>query len=136
MTRLRAVGATALLLAALTSCGNRGGVTEKDGHFLLVAPKEISEAGVGFTASRLVMVGDCVGLDLGDDKVAIVIWPNGTEWVSTKPLAIDVPGLGDVKQGDYLAGGGADYEGPQPLPGIEVPTCCRNAPLVSFSPDR
>jgi hypothetical protein len=56
-----------LLLVAVTSCGNRGDVAEKDGHFLLVAPKEISEAGVGFTASRLVMVGDCVGLDLGDN---------------------------------------------------------------------
>jgi hypothetical protein len=139
MTRLRPLGVTVLLLLAATSCGlagNRGDVLEKDGHFILVAPKDISEAGVGFAASTLVLVGDCVGLDLGDDRVAVAIWPHGTEWVSTKPLAIDVPGLGHVEEGDELVGGGADYEGPHPMPGIEVPTSCRKAALVSFTPDQ
>jgi hypothetical protein len=103
---------------------------------MLVAPKDISEAGVGFAASTLALVGDCVGLNFGDDSVAVVIWPHGTEWVSTKPLAINVPGLGHVEEGDVFVGGGADYDGPHPMPGIEVPTSCRKATLVSFTPDQ
>lgn len=94
-----------LLLVAVTSCGNPGSVAEKNGHFLLVAPKENSEAGVGFAASMLVMVDGCVGLDFGDGTVAVAIWPHGTDWVSTEPLAIDVPGLGRVGEGDELVGG-------------------------------
>ena len=135
-------GAVAVLvLLAAHSCalvGNRGegDVVEKGGRFVLVAPEDISEAGVGFAVSRLRLVGDCVGLDFGDGRTAVAIWPHGTEWVSTQPLAIDVPGLGRVDDGDALVGGGTDYEGPHPLSGIEVPSTCRAARLVSFTPQR
>lgn len=126
------------MLLGAASCAliqSQGDVVEKDGVHLLVAPDELGEAGVGYVTSRLVLVDDCVGLDLGAMGSAVVIWPHGTEVVSSDPLVIDVPGVGHVREGDQLHGGGDDYEGSNPLPGVDVPASCQGRLLVSFTPD-
>jgi hypothetical protein len=131
-------GVVVVVLLTLTSCGllrNDGHVEEKDDLHVLVGPEQTDEAGTGFGGTVRV-VGDCVGLDLGDGSEAVVIWPHGTGMVSTNPVALDVPGLGRVEEGDGVTGGGDDYTGDDPLRGIEVPSGCRDARLVSFTPDQ
>ena len=133
------VGAVGIALLVVTSfglLGDKGVVVERDGRYVLVAPENRSEAGVGFPGARVRLVGDCVGLELGDRGGVVVIWPHGTKLVATDPLALEVPGLGRVAVGDEVWGGGADYDTPDPLPAIEVPDRCRVAPVVSFTPNQ
>jgi hypothetical protein len=129
-----------LVMLLTTACGGSGdqtGALERNGYSLLVAPKLVNEAGTGFLNTRLSLVHGCVGLTFGgNNKTAVVMWPHGTRWISTKPLAIDVPGMGRVEEGDGLDGGGDHYSGRHPMSGVDVPTTCRNAPLVSFTPNQ
>jgi hypothetical protein len=138
MSRWRRGALVGVALLTATSCGSakQGGVVQQAGFTLLVAPKALNEVGVGFTSSRLSLVDGCVGLDFDGQQSVVAIWPHGSTLVSTSPLAIDVPGLGRVEAGDELAGGGANYQGPHPMPGVDVPASCSQDGLVSFTPDR
>lgn len=141
MICLRRIGLATTALLAVSGCGgglveSRGDAVEEGGSYLLVAPEEVGEAGVGFIGTTLTLVDHCVGLEFDDGSVAVVIWPHGTRWVSADPLAIDLPGVGRVEEGDGLEGGGDNYEGPHPLPDVDVPPSCQDAALVSFTPDQ
>jgi hypothetical protein len=129
-------GVSALSLSVLTACGLVGGgasVEERDDLFALVAPESVNEGGVGY-GGTVEVVGDCVGLRLSEPDPVVVIWPHGTELVSTDPVVLDVPGTGRVEEGDEVAGGGSQYDSPAPMDGVEVPEGCQDFEVWSFTP--
>lgn len=122
-------------VAVPTSCEliPHGEVLARDGRYVLVAPGERSEAGVGF-GGTVRLVGDCVGLERERSEIVVVIWPQGTTFISADPVVLDVPGVGHVGIGDQLTGGGDEYDPDDPMPGIEVPDGCGGRSVWSFTP--
>jgi hypothetical protein len=73
------------------------------------------------------VIGACLGID-----DAIAIWPAETTVVSTDPLVIKVPDVGEVSVGDSVDGAGAGFT-PADLPdGVAVPDECDASSLVVF----
>ncbi len=93
-----------------------------------------ASVGVGFGGS-VAMVGDCLGVE-GDGATATVIWPHGTTVTADEPLTIDVPGVGRVKAGDPIDGGGGDVDIDRLPKGIDaIPSGCPTELVVAFLPD-
>ena len=130
---LLVLAAVSLLL--LNSCGlfQRGSVIERDGLFVLVGPEALDEAGIGF-AGTVQVVDGCVGLRQ-DDASWVLIWPQGTELVSSDPVALEVPHVGRVEEGAKVTGGGAEYDSEHPVSGVDVPSECQGNPVYSFTPE-
>ena len=126
------VVAVGSLLLSSCSMFDRGSVIEQDGLVVLVGPKVLDEAGVGFAGSVEVVNG-CVGLRQGDEAW-VLIWPKGTELVSSDPVVLDVPNVGTVEEGAQLSGGGAEYDSEHPMSGVDVPSECQDNPVYSFTP--
>jgi hypothetical protein len=125
-----AVVASGLLLSA---CGAGGGsVLHSGGSIVLVDADHHGEAiaGVGY-GGDVTMVGDCLGI-----QTATVLWPHGTRIVSDTPLTIDVPGLGRVRVGDHVEGGGVEYVGHLPKGIDSIPSGCPTQQVLGFDPGR
>lgn len=128
MRRAHALAAC-LLLGSLTSC--TGTVVESYGGTVLIGTDDgTNMAGVGL-GGDVAFVGDCLGLDQ-----TLIIWPPGTEVIAQEPLTINVPGLGAVKVGDHIEGGGQEYDVSDPPDGLKIPAGCSSDLLYSFFPDR
>lgn len=118
-----------LLVGALASCN--GTALEGDGGTVLIGTDDGDNmAGVGL-GGEVALVGDCLGLD-----EALIIWPPWTEVTAAEPLTISVPGLGAVKVGDRIEGGGQEYDISHPPDGLKIPAGCPSDLLFSFFPDR
>lgn len=117
-------------IVALASCGAEAKILEGDGVQVLVGADDGSNmAGVGL-GGTVSVVGDCLGME-----ERVVIWPPGTEIKQDAPLIIDVPGMGDVKVGDHIEGGGKSYEPSQVPDGVELPDGCLSERVFSFFPN-
>lgn len=125
--------AASVALALLTGCGNggSGGSVIRSGHsFILVNAKVNGPVvGVGW-GGTVTMSGHCLGID-----GATVIWPHGTKISSSHPLIADVPGIGLVRVGDVVSGGGGEPGPLGALPsGIDaIPSGCPVNRAVYFS---
>lgn len=82
---------------------------------------------------ELEVVGGCLGLN-----GQVIVWPHGTDVVSSAPLTVDVPGHGELGLGDEVTlGGGFLHEPPQDQPrddlvvgGAAVPESCAHHPVA------
>jgi hypothetical protein len=130
---------TCLTLAVLTltcaSCGSSGDgdVLRAGSHYVIVgADGDLDNvAGFGLPSGRVELVGDCLGID-----GRTVIWPHGTEIVSTDPLEVDVPDFGKLSEGDEFSEAGAEDWSADRLPdGIDaLPSGCPGENLIALVP--
>lgn len=121
------VGAACMLLC---SCGGDAGALRSGDTYVIIGSDDgTNRAGVGVSGTVAVS-GKCLGIDS-----AVTIWPPETRIVSDEPLVIEVPGLGRIKVGDRIKGGGYASKPSKPPSGIQVPSSCQNRSLFSFFPD-
>ena len=137
MSNVRLTALAAILLAGLLLGCDDDGEDSTGGRlvvgksFVLVGPEGDGNNVAGFGVGGVVsMTGRCLGIDR-----VTVIWPHGTSVTSEDPLEIDVPGLGRVRLGDHVEGGG--YSATEQLPeGISrVPESCPAGRVLAFFPE-
>lgn len=75
----------------------------------------------------LTLVGTCVGI--GDH---VALWPQGTKIVDEFPLVLSVPGLGEVRAGETLAGAGGYFDTAVDDVSVDVPDSCGTSKVVDF----
>ena len=76
---------------------------------------------------RLTMVGNCAGI--GE---SVAVWPENTRVISDSPLALQVPGLGKVRAGDLVVGGGGLFDAATDGVDIVIPSSCGTTQGVTF----
>lgn len=124
-------GVLALAGVCLGGCSGSGEVLRSDDSVVLVGADGDGDnaAGVGF-GGNVTMVGACLGIE-----ASTVIWPHGTSIVSEHPLVVDVTGLGEIRVGDQVSGGGVQYADHLP-DGIDaIPSECPSGSLFAFFPE-
>lgn len=95
------------------------------------APSTIALTGSGgrdaLIKGRLTMVGKCAGI--GE---SVAVWPESTRVTSDSPLALQVPGLGKVRAGDLVVGGGGLFDTATDGVDIVIPSSCGTTHGVTF----
>ncbi len=76
---------------------------------------------------RLTMLGDCAGI--GD---SVAVWPEHTQVLSDSPLVLHVSGLGTVRAGDLLVGGGGVFDTATDRVDVVIPSSCGTTQGVTF----
>lgn len=130
---LLVIAVACVLGLTVSACSAKGAVVRRGDVVVLVGAEGDGDniAGIRF-GGQVSLVGACVGIDQ-----VTVIWPHGTEILDEDPVRIEVPGLGQVKVGDRVDGGGdilADDHRPTGID--EIPSdCSTSEEIIAFFPD-
>ncbi len=125
-----------LLLLTLAGCGAGTSVEKADNGALVLVAGESTVEPTGQVSGTILMVGDCVGLQIeGADDPALVVWVHGTTVTMGDVPVLVMPSGQKLEVGGSFTGGGDTYDRDD-LPDFfpDLPKGCPGSTLIYAYP--
>lgn len=95
--------------AALSGCTSGVNVHENEDAALATDSGFLTGDQAAISGALTITEAGCVGLVDDEGNAFPVVWPRGTTLISASPLTLDLPGVGVMREGQTISGGGGYY---------------------------